>query len=99
VLSAHSHIAQTVGMFPEQVADARSGNMPAGLTPEEQAAWEFAKELTRSRGPLDTAVWEKARGYLGREGVANLAHVVAAYASTCLFQNAAGVGLPSGEEM
>ena len=90
-------MAQTVGISSEQISDARSGTMPTGLSEEEQAGWEFAKKLSKTPGPLDTAVWEKAKECLGIEGVAGLAHVVASYTSTCLFHNASGVGLPSGE--
>ena len=73
--------------------------MPTGLTAVEQAAWEFSLRLAGTRGPLDTATWENARSCLGSEGVANLAHVVGAYAYMCLFQNAADIGSPSGEKL
>ena len=99
VLHAHSRIAQSVGLLPEQIADSRRGVMPAGLDTAEQSAWKFAIHLAGTRGPLDTAIWENARSCLGIEGVANLAHVVGAYAYMCLFQNAADTGVPGGEQL
>lgn len=98
VLHAHSRIAQSVGLTQDQIIDAKTGKMPAGLDRVEQAAWDFSNRLAGTRGPLDTVTWETARNVLGIEGVAELAHVVGAYASLCLFQNAADVGVPVEEK-
>ncbi|KAL8731532.1 MAG: hypothetical protein Q9166_003378 [cf. Caloplaca sp. 2 TL-2023] len=99
VLYAHTRIAHSVGLSSDQVSQAREGNTPAGLDTVEQAAWEFSKRLAGTRGPLDTSTWENARNSLGIEGVANLTHVVGAYAYMCLFQNAADTALPGGQKM
>ena len=99
VLYAHSRIAQSAGLSSDQVEDAREGGMPAGLSAAEQATWEFSRCLAGSQGPLDEAIWQKTSGFLGAEGVANLTHVVGAYAYLCLFQNAADIRSPRGEKM
>ena len=73
--------------------------MPSRLDPSEQAAWEFSRRLAGSRGPLDSATWQKARDCLGLDGGADLTHVIGAYAYLCLFQNAADIPLPHEERL
>lgn len=99
ILYAHSRIAQSVGLSPGQIADASVGKTPAGLDAVEEAAWAFSRRLAGTRGPLDTATWQNAQSCLGREGVANLAHVTGAYAYLSMFQNAADIRLPGGENL
>ena len=95
VLHVHSQIAHSVGLSMDQISMATEGKLPAGLGTEEQASWVFSKHLAETRGPLEASFWEKARDSLGVEVVANLTHVVGAYAYMYLFQNAADTKVPS----
>ena len=99
VLHAHSAIAQSVGLSPEQIAAASAGKLPGGLDAAETAAWGFALRLATTPGPLNAETWDQARSCLGIEGVANLAHVVGAYAHMCLYQNAADIDWHGGYQM
>ena len=99
VLHAHTAIAQSVGLSSEQVAAASAGKLPGGLDAAETAAWGFALRLATTPGPLNPETWDQARSCLGIEGVANLAHVVGAYAHMCLYQNAADIDWHGGYNM
>jgi len=52
-LYAHTRLADTAGLSPGQVADARGGKLPQGLSERKEVAYVFAGELVRMRGPVD----------------------------------------------
>ena len=99
VLNAHTNIGQALGLSPTQISAACSGQVPSDLSKAEEVGLSFAIQLVRREGPLNAKVWHAAKDELGMEGVAELAHVIGAYAHVCLFQNAAGVGEQSGSQL
>ena len=94
VLYAHRRIAKTVGLSEEQIALACKGDLPTGLTEEEAIIYVTALELTRSRGPLDEQIWQRAEKALGREKAARLAHVVGLYQYVSTLINLGAVPVP-----
>ncbi|PYH69783.1 carboxymuconolactone decarboxylase family protein [Aspergillus vadensis CBS 113365] len=96
---AHSHSARAAGFSQEQIAQALQGQHqqpPAGLSDAEQAAYMAALAMARSRGPISTEDFKTAVAALGREKVAELAHVVGGYMYVCLLSNLANEEVPDG---
>ena len=62
MLYAHSKLVTLVGLSDAQVAAACRGETPVGVSVEEEAAYEFARAVTGSWGPVEEEVWEDARG-------------------------------------
>ncbi|RAH52832.1 hypothetical protein BO85DRAFT_492729 [Aspergillus piperis CBS 112811] len=99
---AHSHSARAAGFSHEQIAQALQGQHqqqppPAGLSEAEQAVYMAALAMARSRGPISTEDFDAAVAALGREKVAEVAHVVGGYMYVCLLSNLANEAVPSGD--
>ncbi|PWY80064.1 hypothetical protein BO83DRAFT_435101 [Aspergillus eucalypticola CBS 122712] len=97
---AHLHSARAAGFSQEQIAQALQGQQlqpPAGLSDAEQAVYMAALAMARSRGPISTEVFDAAVAALGREKVAEVAHVVGGYMYVCLLSNLANEEVPGGD--
>ena len=98
-LYAHTQLAETAGLSPYQVADAREGKLLQGLSEREEVAYVFAEELVRTRGPLGDGAFERAKNVLGVEGVAVSMHLTRSCLYSSVLLNAADVCLPEGERI
>ena len=65
-LYAHTRLAETAGLFPGQVADAREGKLPLGLSERKEVTYVFAGELVRMRGPLGNGALRERKIYWRR---------------------------------
>lgn len=98
-LYAHSHVAeQTTELSREQIDKICRGEKPAGLDKVCDVAYDVAKYLSGTPGPLPQALWDRAVKGLGREGTVALVHYVGMYAYTCIILNAMDAPLPEEGE-
>jgi len=63
--SMHTRLAETAGLSPGQVADAREGKLPQVLNEREEVAYVFAGELVRMKGPLGDGALRERKMYWG----------------------------------
>ncbi|KAI1099778.1 AhpD-like protein [Jackrogersella minutella] len=91
---AHSEIALSAGFTKEQAQQALHGKLPDGLDGRESAVYNLALTLTRLHGPLNGENFEQAREFLGRDGVAGVAHIVSGYIYVAMLSNISDAGAP-----
>lgn len=75
---AHEAIARIIGMDEATIASLKAGRKPAGLKPEEGAAYDIAAELL-SKDRLDDDTYRSVVAILGERGVFEVAVVVGYY--------------------
>ena len=68
--------------------------MPHALDEEEQAIFEFALQVARTKGPLEESVWTMGSTRLGRDRVAILIHFIGFYVYANILLNAGDVPAP-----
>jgi 4-carboxymuconolactone decarboxylase len=86
--SVHYPIALKAGIRPE-VADAiADGRRPAGMSPDEEAVYEFVSELLKNK-QVSTATFERAKSRFGAKGVVDLTGIVGYYTFLAMQLNAA----------
>ena len=95
-LYAHSRLGEAAGLSPSQVADARNGKLPEGLSERENEVYVFAGELACLRGRLADEVFDRAKRVLGTDGTAAVMHTAGHFMYASILLNAADVGLPDG---
>lgn len=95
-LYAHRRIAasEPVNFSPEQIRELGEGRMATGLDEQCQVAFEVARELCGTPGPLKEELWHKSVKILGRDGALALMHYVAFYAYLAIMLNAVDVPAP-----
>ena len=92
-LYAHSAVARSVGL-PEAAIQALVRDEPSDeLTPEEQVARRFARELSSERRVGD-ALYREAEAVFGRQGLVDLVYLVGMYLLTCALLNAFEIPAP-----
>lgn len=96
---AHKRIAISVGLTPEQVEAAVAGNAEGLEVERERVVYELSLEMARSFGRVEDERWDVGTRILGRERMAALAHIVAAYMYTSLLVNLAELEVPADEEV
>ena len=95
--AVHRGFALDAGV-PEAVCDAvAKGAKPAGLTPEQQAAYDYATELLATKGVGDSA-FARAKQFFGEAGVVELTVCVGYYGLIGLVLNTDRTPLPPGAE-
>jgi 4-carboxymuconolactone decarboxylase len=95
--TVHRGFALDAGL-PPAVCDAiGSGQKPSGLTPEQQAAYDYASELLATKGVSD-AVFARARQFFGEAGVVELTVCIGYYGLIGLVLNTDRTPLPPGAE-
>jgi 4-carboxymuconolactone decarboxylase len=75
---AHAGEAARAGLPGEVIAALRAGSPPAGLDPQQAAAYELCVALERDRR-VPEALYARAREHLGEQGVADLAFLFGYY--------------------
>ena len=92
-LYAHSAVARTVGV-PEAAIEALvAGNSSDEITPDEQIAHRFARQLTMDRR-VDADLYREAEAAFGRTGVVDMVYLVGMYLLTCALLNAFEIPVP-----
>lgn len=95
--AVHRGFALDAGL-PPAVCDAISrGQKPASLTPEQQAAYDFASELLATKGVSDP-VFGRAKQFFGEAGVVELTVCVGYYGLIGLVLNTDRTPPPPGAE-
>lgn len=94
-LYAHSAVARKVGV-PEGAIDALiAGHCPAELTPEEQVACRFARQLASERR-VDPDLYREAESAFGRVGLVDMTYLIGMYLLTCALLNVFEIPAPQG---
>jgi len=94
-LYAHGNIAaKTTKLSSDQVQQICDGKKPEGLNDACIAAYDVAKYLSSTPGPLPTHLWDKSVQALGKDGTVALVHYVGMYAYTCIILNAMDAPVP-----
>lgn len=95
--SVHKGFALDSGL-PKDVCDAVGrGEQPKNLTPEQQTAYDYARELLETKGVSD-ATFARAKKTFGEAGVVELTVCVGYYGLISLILNTDRTPLPPGGE-
>jgi 4-carboxymuconolactone decarboxylase len=93
--NAHHPLALKAGLRPE-IADAiAAGYRPAGMTEDEEIAYDMATEILRLKRVSDPT-YARALAKFGEQGVIDLLGVVGYYNFLAIVMNATRTGLPEG---
>ncbi|KQO61314.1 carboxymuconolactone decarboxylase family protein [Curtobacterium sp. Leaf261] len=93
-LYAHSRVAGDKGLAPEAVAALVAGQRPTTLSAEEVVAHDLAAVL-HAGGAVPGALYRAALEAFGRDGTAELVHLVGQYAVVSMLLNAYDVPVPA----
>jgi len=97
MFAVHREMSAATGLDRAVVDAIAQGNRPSGLTPQEQAAYDFTVELLRT-GRVDDPGFAAAHRHFAEQGVIELLGLVGFYAALALLLNTARVLLPEGGE-
>ena len=92
-LYAHSAVARTVGVPEAAIQALRAGQSSDELTPEEQVAHRFARQLTMEYR-VDAELYRQAESIFGRTGLVDMVYLVGMYLLTCALLNAFEIPAP-----
>ncbi|PVH92934.1 hypothetical protein DM02DRAFT_575070 [Periconia macrospinosa] len=93
-IKAHTNLALLTGLSEKQIEQVIADIEPDGLDDAERAAYRFAVQILRSRGPVPVEAWDSALAHWGQERVATLVYLVGSYSYVSMVLNAAAVGYP-----
>lgn len=92
---AHKQAALTAGLKPTIVSAIADNTRPASMTPDEQALYEFTKELLETKQVSD-ATFQNAVKAFGEKGVVDLIGVTGYYGIVSALLNVDRYPLPAG---
>jgi len=93
---AHYKRARDAGL-PMHIADAiAERRRPAGMQPDEEAVYEFSRELHETQQVGDAA-WNKAKALFSEEQILDLVATCGFYVLISMLLNVAQAGIPGGE--
>src|SRR6187551_1513405 len=91
--------AQTRFGFSQGIIDAiHRGEKPASMDAQEEAIWQFAKELLQTQR-VSEPTFAKAKELFGQKGVVDLVGVMGYYGLVSMTLNTFQVPLPEGEPL
>ena len=90
---AHYPIAIKEGLRPDVAAAIADGRRPAGMAEEEEAAYDMATEILRTKRVSD-ATYQRAVAKFGEQGVIDLLGVTGYYTFLAIVMNATRTALP-----
>ena len=90
---AHSAVARTVGVPEAAIQALVAGGSSDELTPHEQIAQRFARQLTLERR-VDAHLYGEAEAAFGKTGVVDMVYLVGMYLLTCALLNAFEIPAP-----
>jgi 4-carboxymuconolactone decarboxylase len=93
--AAHSGLARAAGIAEEAIAVLRRGGDPSFEKPDEQAVYDFVRELITS-GRVSQTVYDAAGAVLGEVELVELANAVGYYLALAAMLNAFDVHPPAG---
>ncbi|KAK4506199.1 hypothetical protein PRZ48_004164 [Zasmidium cellare] len=94
-LYAHEAVATGAGVLSkEQVEVIKQGQKPQDLNENCSLAFDVAKRLCGTPGPLPQEYWDKSVQAFGKDGTVALVHYVGFYAYICIALNAADAPVP-----
>jgi len=86
IWQAHAAAARGIGVRGDIVDNLREKRALTGLSPDEQAAVDFTRELLRNR-KVSQAAFDRASASLGRRGTLALTNLVSCYATLAYVMN------------
>lgn len=93
---SHYDLALKAGMEPEILAAIREGRRPVGMSPDEEAVYDFCSELAQNQSVTD-ATYARAVKSFGEQGVIDLTGTVGYYTALGMIMNVARTPLPPGK--
>ena len=97
IWQAHAAAAREIGVRGDVVDNLRERRALTGLTPDEQAAVDFTRELLRNR-KVSRPTFDRASASLGQRGTLALTNLIACYAMLGYVMNAYEVEAPVHEK-
>jgi 4-carboxymuconolactone decarboxylase len=94
--SAHKKNALTAGLNPAVIEAIRAGHRPSPMQPDEEALYNFADELLRTREVSDAA-FKAVVDKFGERGAVDLTGVMGYYCFVSMMLNIDRYPLPDGE--
>lgn len=92
---AHRPMAEKGGLKPSLADDVAAGRRPAGMQEDEALVYDFCMTLHRDHF-VDDALFARAKGLLGEQGVVDLIAVSGYYTLVSMVLNVAEIPLPAG---
>ncbi len=94
---AHAPLAIKAGIDPAAIEAIRVGSTPTFTKSDEQAIYDFATELVRTKR-VSQATFERAKKEFGETGVIDLVGIIGYYSLVSVTLNAFEIPLPAGEK-
>jgi hypothetical protein len=95
---AHAPLAIKAGIEPAAIEAIRTGATPTFSKSDEQAIYDFASELVKTRR-VSNATFERAKKELGETSVIDLVGIIGYYSLVSVTLNAFELPLPDGEKV
>ena len=95
---AHAPLAIKAGIDPAAIETIRTGGTPKFTKSDEQAIYDFATEMVRTKRVSD-ATFERAKKEVGETCVIDLVGIIGYYSLVSLTLNAFELPLPEGEKL
>jgi len=95
---AHARIAESSGIKASTVKAIHAGRTPKGLPKDEQAIYDFIKELYGSRRVSDRT-YKQVQAVLGDAGTVELVGILGYYALVAMSLNVFRMPVPEGEPL
>ena len=93
-LYAHKAAARKAGLSKNEIATLLTGELPGGLSAEEQIAHRYAQQLSEERH-VDANLYRSAVEVLGDQGVVDLTYLIGTYHITCSLLNSFSIPAPA----
>lgn len=92
---AHENVAEKTGaLSASQVKELAQGRKPADADHAIATAFDVTMGLVQQKGPLEEALFQRARKQFGDDGALALTHYAGLYCYTCVILNGADVPIP-----
>ena len=90
---AHAPMAEKAGVKPQTIKDIKSGRLPKGAPKDEQAIYEFVKELHKTRRVSDRT-YKRVHAFLGDSAMVELVGILGYYSLISMTLNVFRAQLP-----
>ena len=95
IVYAHIAIAADAGYLSErQLQSIKDGKKPDGLSEKCSVAYDIAKRLSSTPGPMPDELWQMALAVLGKDETVGLLHYIGFYSYISMFMNGTDVPVP-----
>jgi 4-carboxymuconolactone decarboxylase len=93
--SVHAPIALKAGIRPEIIEAIADGRRPAGMSPDEEAVYDYSMEMLRNK-QVSNATFDRAKSRFGAKGVVDMTGILGYYTFLAMQLNAAQYPVPQG---